>query len=76
MINKIKKTLLLLVVLFSSASAFAQDTQSPEMASGLYQSGKIYVVVVVLGVIFAGIITYLILLDRKIIKMEKELNNK
>jgi CcmD family protein len=46
------------------------------MADGLYQSGKIYVVVTVLSVIFIGIVIYLIMLDRKISKLEKEIKNK
>lgn len=44
----------------------------PEMADVLHENGKIYVVVVVLATIFAGIFTYLIYLDRKISKLEKE----
>jgi len=43
-----------------------------EMATGLYQSGKIYVVVIVLAVIMAGIFAYLIMLDRKVSRLEKE----
>ena len=43
-----------------------------EMADGLRTNGKIYVVVVVLATIFAGIFAYLVVLDRKISKLEKE----
>lgn len=43
-----------------------------EMADVLHENGKIYVVVVVLATIFAGIFTYLVYLDRKISKLEKE----
>lgn len=71
-----KKTLLLLTTLFLQVFTFAQTAQPDnrvEMAEGLYQSGKIYVVVTVLGVIFIGLIVYLIVLDRKISKLEKEL---
>jgi CcmD family protein len=76
--NKIiKKTGILFALMIVSASVFAQDTQAPvEMADGLYQSGKIYVVVTVLSVIFIGIVSYLIMLDRKISKLEKENKNK
>ena len=73
MINSIKKAVLLIAILLVSVSASAQDTQAVEMATGLYQSGKIYVVVIVVGIIFTGIITYLIMLDRKISKLEKEI---
>lgn len=49
---------------------FAQAEQ-PEMADMLRKEGKIYVVVMVLATIFAGIILFLIRLDRKISKLEK-----
>lgn len=73
MINSIKGSGMLFALLLLSASVFAQDNQPIEMAEGLYQSGKIYVVVTVLSVIFIGIVAYLILLDRKISKLEKEI---
>lgn len=76
MINKIKNILVLALVLFS-ASVFSQTADAPmEMADGMRQSGKIYVVVAVLCTIFIGIVTYLIILDRKISKLEKEIKNK
>jgi CcmD family protein len=77
MINTLKKITVLLASLLVSAGAFAQDaiatSAAPvEMATGLYQSGKIYVVVVVLAVIMAGIFGYLVMLDRKVSRLEKE----
>ncbi|HAS40241.1 MAG TPA: CcmD family protein [Microscillaceae bacterium] len=42
------------------------------MADALRASGKIYVVVVVLGIVLTGIFIYLISLDRKIKKIEQE----
>ena len=45
---------------------------SVEMADALRSSGKIYIVVAVLLVIFSGIVVYLISIDRKISKLEKE----
>ena len=45
--------------------------QQPEMAEFLRSSGKIYVVVTVLSIIFIGIVAYLVLLDKKISKLEK-----
>ncbi len=45
-----------------------------DMADGLRSNGKIYVVVVVLATIFAGIFAFLVKLDRKISKLEKEKN--
>lgn len=64
--------LFILFILASSVTSFAQNTQ-PEMADALRKDGKIYVVVLVLATIFAGIIAFLVRLDRKISKLE---NNK
>jgi CcmD family protein len=44
----------------------------PEMAEDMRSNGKIYVVVMVLATIFAGIFAYLIYMDRKISRLEKE----
>lgn len=44
---------------------------SVEMADTFRKEGKIYVVVGTLGTVLAGIIVYLIMLDRKITKLEK-----
>jgi CcmD family protein len=71
-----KKITNLLLFLFFSLSAYSQESTTVEMADGLFQSGKIYVVVSVLSIIFAGIVIYLIVLDRKISKLEKEEKNK
>ncbi|RYD57109.1 MAG: CcmD family protein [Sphingobacteriales bacterium] len=57
-------------ILFASISAFAQSSE-PEMADVMRTNGKIYVVVLVLATIFAGIVVYLISLDRKISRLEK-----
>lgn len=74
MIN-ILKNLAVLAFMLITGSAFAQENAAPvEMATGLYQSGKIYVVVIVMSLIFIGIAGYLIVLDRKISKLEKEKN--
>jgi CcmD family protein len=70
-----KKLISLITLLFISATMFAQDTTAnePEMADKLYADGRIYVVVAVVATIFAGIIVYLINLDSKISKLEKQL---
>ncbi|HEY8398570.1 MAG TPA: hypothetical protein VIK80_11570 [Flavihumibacter sp.] len=43
-----------------------------QMADGLYANGKIYVVVAVILTIVAGLVLYMIRLDRKITRLEKE----
>jgi hypothetical protein len=65
------KFLLLLTCLMVNLLAFAQDT-SVDMADTMRKEGKIYVVVAIILTIFAGIILYLIRLDRKISRLEKE----
>jgi CcmD family protein len=48
---------------------FAQE--EPEMATLLRSNGKIYVVVTAALIIFIGIVAYLIVLDRKLSRLEK-----
>jgi uncharacterized membrane protein len=67
------KTMLIFLLLLTH-NAFAQG--KVEMADGLYASGKIYIVVGVLMIIFIGIVIYLIQTDRKISKLEKDWNNR
>mgnify|MGYP003941938663 CR=1 FL=1 len=42
------------------------------MATGLRSSGKIYVVVAVLAVLFIGLAVYLFTLDKRLTKLEKQ----
>lgn len=48
----------------------------PEMADALRESGKIYVVVIVLSLIFTGIIVYLWMIDRKVSRLEDKSKGK
>lgn len=63
----IKRILLSFFLLTCHYALFAQS-----MANEMRSNGKIYVVVAVLVTIFIGIVIYLIRLDRKISKLEKE----
>lgn len=62
----------LVCLLLLCAYQFAALAQSGpvEMADGMRSNGKIYVVFAVILTIFAGIIFYLVRLDRKISKLE------
>jgi len=62
-----------LLSLISISFSFAQEV---EMADEMRADGKIYVVVTVLSIIFLGIVAYLIKLDRKISRLEKEASEK
>ena len=55
---------LLLYTIFASA-------QDVTMADTMKENGKIYVVIAVILTILAGLVLYLIRLDRKISKLEK-----
>ena len=74
--NKLLKKIGLLFFILVNSKAIAQTDAPVEMATGLYQSGKIYVVVGVIAIIFVGIILYLISIDRKVSKLEKDFKNK
>jgi CcmD family protein len=52
-----------------------QNASAIEMADVMRENGKINVVIAVLLIIFAGIIVYLVAIDRKLNRMEKK-NNK
>lgn len=67
-----KKIFTLLFMLLMMSVSYAQTSTNVEMADALRNSGKIYVVVSVIAVIFLGIATYLIYLDRRLSKLEKE----
>jgi hypothetical protein len=55
----------------NSVFLFAQENKV-EMADKMRSNGRIYVVVVVVLTILAGLIIYVVRLDRKIRKLEKE----
>lgn len=62
----------LFILMALSFSAHAQ----PEMADSMRENGKIYVVVSVLVVIFALLFAYVIMIDRKLRKLESEVTKK
>ncbi len=74
--KKIYHLVFIIYFLFVSAVCFAQNTiapdKKPEMAVGMRSNGKIYVVVAVVVTILLGLVFYLINLDRKISRLEKE----
>lgn len=77
------KKLVTIALLFFSLSALAQEktpvtaadytNSTVEMADVMRSEGKIYVLVGIIVIIFAGIIVYLITIDRKISKLERNL---
>lgn len=73
--NKFQKTWLFITFTILSFATMAQGNEvvktADETRGLLYSNGKIYVVVAVLITILTGLILYLINLDRKISKLEK-----
>ncbi|MBC7572644.1 MAG: CcmD family protein [Spirosoma sp.] len=68
----------LAALLLFSQNLMAQQpvADGVEMADRMRADGKIWVVVAVIAAIFAGIIVYLVRLDRQIGKLEKEVKEK
>ncbi|RYF71047.1 MAG: CcmD family protein [Cytophagaceae bacterium] len=64
---------LLLSLLLIAQTSMAQQTV--EMADKLRADGKIWVVVTVIATVFFGIIIYLVRLDSKIGKLEREVKD-
>lgn len=68
--------LLAMLLLFCTVGLNAQTTATAgnvEMANDFTSSGKIYVVVTVVLIILIGLLLYIISVDRKVKKMEKEI---
>lgn len=72
--NILKKTVSAIAFCLTSAFSFAQAPVSTAAASTdfMKSNGKIYVVVAVVLVILIGLFAYLINLDRKVSRLEKE----
>jgi CcmD family protein len=74
------KKLFFLCLLFFSLTGSAQTTKPGsaeaqiEMADGFRADGKIYIVVTVVLLVLLGIFIYLFMLEKKLAKIEKELN--
>lgn len=66
----IRRFSLLALVFFYTIPLFAQDR--PEMADVMRSNGKIYVVVAVCLMILVGLFLYMLRLDRKMTRMERE----
>lgn len=78
------KKYIFILLMICSLSLAAQDkvpvteqdyrNNRVEMADTMRAEGKIYVVVAVLGVIFAGMLAYVVAVDRKVSRLEKEID--
>jgi len=69
--RKLKALLLSLALFVVPTLLFAQDGKQSSFGEFMRSSGRIYVVVAVMLTILAGLIIYLVRLDKKISRMEK-----
>lgn len=70
---KLKHIGFLILLLIGSTLLHAQDiSQKTNFGNTMRSNGRIYVVVAVLVTILLGLILYLVRLDRKMSKLEKE----
>ena len=70
---RLKKILFAALLLIVSVIVKAQDGEKKvEMADLMRSNGRIYVVVAVMLTILIGLVLYLVRLDRKITKLERD----
>jgi hypothetical protein len=73
MMQKIKTSLSLLVLLLATMSVQAQEGAAKTgFGETMRSNGRIYVVIAVILTILLGLVLYLVRLDKKMSKMEKE----
>lgn len=72
----INRTLTLIILSLASAATFAQPGQENWLVDTMYKSGKINTVVAVVSVLIAGLATWMFMMDRKVRRMEKELDKR
>ncbi len=66
------KKIISFLFLFISAITSAQTTE-PEMADAFRENGKIYVVISVIAMIFLALVIFLVILERKLKKLENKI---
>ncbi|MBE7175031.1 MAG: CcmD family protein [Mucilaginibacter polytrichastri] len=67
-----KNLAFLMILLSAFSAAHAQDGSKTAMADDFYSSGKIYVVIATISIIFIGLAIYLFTIDRRLKKLEKD----
>jgi len=70
--NKLKRFGIVLAMAMIQVFAYAQNSLIQDNTDVMKRNGKIYVVMAVVIVIVTGLLLYLVNLDRKIRRMEKE----
>lgn len=60
------------LLLFAALLATPMRSRAGDVAQTLRQDGKINTVLVVVGILLAGVVFWLVTLDRRVSRMEKE----
>lgn len=69
-----KKLLSILALTFAFVTAFAQSDET-QMADVMRSNGKIYVVVVTILIVLAGLFIYLFVIEKKVKKLEQKIED-
>jgi len=59
-----------------SAATFAQQGQESWLVETMYKSGKINTVVAVVAVLITGLAAWMFMMDRKVSRLEKDMNKR
>lgn len=71
--KSIETALVLVILLLAGGPLSAQQV---EMADTMRSEGKIYVVVAMILIVLGGLIVYLLLMDRKLSRLEKMIDER
>jgi cellulose synthase/poly-beta-1,6-N-acetylglucosamine synthase-like glycosyltransferase len=70
------KIILMCLFLFLIAETATAQTGNSDFIDLMRSGGKIYVVYLLLGVIVTGVLIHLVILERKLARLEKEIKEK
>lgn len=70
--NKLRYFLFALLFLLMNMCVLAQEDKPVTMADTMRSNGRIYVVIAVILTILVGLVLYVVRLDKKISRLEKE----
>ncbi len=73
-----KKGVIAIFLVFSGVTAWRRlgEASAIDMADTMRASGKIYVVVLIIALLFIGLLLYTIMIDRKVSGIEKEMQDR
>ena len=72
----ISRALMFISASLFSAATFAQQGQESWLVETMYKSGKINTVVAVVAVLITGLAAWMFMMDRKVSRLEKDMNKR